>query len=544
MIKKCLIGLGIYTVLAVATVFGLIYYHNYNENCDSLLKTNNAIKTKPSNLDGCYNENSLKINEEKVIYNGVEFDLVSISGLKDKTIQNKINKEIEQTVHSAIDRTDNCSYAWCGETANFSNVLSICINAYSYDGEGDSVYEYLNYNLTNGEKLTFKDLFVDNANYARIISQSLFEQKAKNQYWDNVDAWYANSNVETMYPNNDIVSIDEDSLYNETVSYLKNLDNLEFGFTANSVTFGNDLSADSSYCFLKFIDIKDEVNIYDKYKTSFSIFEDDKIGVKNIFNFSDYNANGENVYLGYVANNVFVDFNYDDGKMYISSEQVMPEEYKAAFQNKVDLELKEFDKVVKEAKADSKNFYAIFESFESDIYDQYNNGLSTFDMSDAYITTKYYTVYKVPNDYADEYKEKIRDAYQNKFFSSDTWKVLDYNYDKEGNLIEDEFMTRIQESKYYNYKTGEEYKDIEDFFHDDFDYKDYAFQVLLERLNFPECEESYEEIQALFDNAEFTLDNYGFQIDIEGHDDIWCHVAWSDYYKSVLKMFDSEGEEY
>lgn len=161
-----------------------------------------------------YNMNDLKILDKKYtekliekneIYDYETYKLtinyVQIEGLKNKTIEEKINKEIRDKVFSMytkeevndnnIQRID--IYAIC--QANYGNVLSILItkNLEVKNSKGYNDYlwdesESLNYNLKTGEYLEFEDLFTSDASIKNLLTQgaydSLFHLYANNYDYD------------------------------------------------------------------------------------------------------------------------------------------------------------------------------------------------------------------------------------------------------------------------------------------------------------------------------------------------------------------------
>lgn len=155
---------------------------NNEENSVGTLgnETGDTNKTK---FDIKYTNNNLKVNveEQEVTYEneadqgiGDVIKTVSkfeIAGLKNKTVQNKINNEIKGIID--FYRGQNCIVK-IEATANFSDVLSVKIWASNMDKVNPASRSLgLNYRLDNGEKLRLQDLFNANRDVRTAIKESL-----------------------------------------------------------------------------------------------------------------------------------------------------------------------------------------------------------------------------------------------------------------------------------------------------------------------------------------------------------------------------------
>ncbi len=155
---------------------------NNEENSVGTLgnETGDTNKTK---FDIKYTNNNLKVNveEQEVTYEneadqgiGDVIKTVSkfeIAGLKNKTVQDKINNEIKGIID--FYRGQNCIVK-IEATANFSDVLSVKIWASNMDKVNPASRSLgLNYRLDNGEKLRLQDLFNANRDVRTAIKESL-----------------------------------------------------------------------------------------------------------------------------------------------------------------------------------------------------------------------------------------------------------------------------------------------------------------------------------------------------------------------------------
>ena len=130
-----------------------------------------------------YKNNNLKINAEQQNIatendpnSGQSIPITAtskfeIQGLKNKTVQDKINNEIKGIIdfykeHNCITKVE--------AIANFSDVLSIHIWALSLDTANPAYRSLgLNYRLDNGEKLQFQDLFNTKGDARIALKESL-----------------------------------------------------------------------------------------------------------------------------------------------------------------------------------------------------------------------------------------------------------------------------------------------------------------------------------------------------------------------------------
>ena len=116
----------------------------------------------------------------------VQIQYIQIDGLKNIDVQNKINSELKTVALSQYEKGElmnkNLEYVHiCSNLlADFANILSVRVIKYAYGAESDyQPYEShkwigLNYDLSTGEKISFWDLFTNDANIKSIISQSAY----------------------------------------------------------------------------------------------------------------------------------------------------------------------------------------------------------------------------------------------------------------------------------------------------------------------------------------------------------------------------------
>lgn len=536
MLKKCLIGLAIYTVVAIGIMFGMIYYHNANADQTEWNLNSNLIVGKGSDPYGTYDQNDLVINDVDMDYKGFEFRISQISGLKDDKIENKINQDIKKTIFDYVDKynTDNI---YVSPYSNFGNTISFFVSCYSDDEK--SHYKGLNYNLITGEKLKFEDLFCDNANYAKVFYTGLFDESSRDEYWDALDEFYSSDPDEYFNDEDFIACADDDQIYRDVKKYLAKMDELDFAFSENYVLL---VKLDGEGLMnIRFDTIKDIVNIFDKYKTTFSIYEEDGIGAKGVINFSGYHPDGQSDKFGFIGDNVFVDSTYNDGTYYDEDFQKADPKYFELFNKELNERRVFVDDTIKKAKSDKNNFYIIFDHLNSYIASDstYNEEANKWDrrMYDICEFNIYSNVYVIPKDvYNNEYKDILYDGYRkgNLGFGGD--RRLSYDYDDDGNIIPEKYGTLNNYDKVYNYMQGIEITELAQIFNDDYDYKNALFNTWYGDFINAGYDLPLEEVQTIFENCTFDISSYGVDIHNDDYDDVYSYMSYSQFEDGALNF--------
>lgn len=250
----------------------------------------------------------------------ITVNYVQISGLKDKSIESKINNEIAATVSNLKDEyKDKVNMlninALC--TANFENVLSVRIDLFAEleNEEYISKYYGLNYNLANGDEISFKDVFTSNAAIKSILSKSAYDSLiVKTVGGDSVtlyddpllegdEDYNANIDFDPVSPKK--FSNVEDEVF-KIMSYYSSGKEIQFSFSPSNV-----------YAYINDTAIKipmkhylNQIAIYNRYKSNEDIYDG---------SYSDYIENNAIPVL-LPINNSGVQLNYDtyDGTSGIS----------------------------------------------------------------------------------------------------------------------------------------------------------------------------------------------------------------------------------
>lgn len=282
--KALICFLIIFTIVAVGVTAALIYLTNNKEAETSKAPENiqnnvEEIKDESnlaSKLTDMYSENPIEIelyyyydgvtkkesqyaegeNEDYLKEHEKKCSYIQINGLKDKTVQNKINKEIEETTKKLLDKC-NSSYAIL--EGNYANVISISISSEEFAETGDYTgSQTLNYRLDTGEQIQFEDLFTNKAYIKTILTQSAYKQYIKDNHYDFLDL--------------------DDVDYSKVESYAYNIVNryingekFLFAFSYNEIY----LIFNNEYITINMEDFYNNIAIYKRYLTDKDIYEND-----------------------------------------------------------------------------------------------------------------------------------------------------------------------------------------------------------------------------------------------------------------------------
>ena len=233
-------------VIITATAIYLTNEGYFNLQNDKINEVKQENIEKPIISDGLgvktledrFTENALTLTEKQYYpkpqekdsmetYFPIEVHYVQIDGLRNVSIQDRINTEIKETAISLVDGTEMSKYnlrniyVYAECTANYSNVLSINIyriyidknqNLYKVNGK-DYVFIGLNYDLNTENKISFSDLFTNDAGTKNIISQSAYNSFASE---------YLNLIYEESNWSGDMNEIDYSSIEDRVIKVMQN----------------------------------------------------------------------------------------------------------------------------------------------------------------------------------------------------------------------------------------------------------------------------------------------------------------------------------
>lgn len=551
--KKVIIGMAIFIILAFTITIGLAHYSNHvktnesgNDSYEWKLGMDSA--EKGANRYGFYDENDLHTDSTNIEHNGVLFDFVTIDGLKDKKIEKSINDEIKNKVIEILDdkhvtTNDNFYINVCG---NFQNILSIYIHV--YDDEKTYMYT-MNFDLTTGKQFSFEDVFVKGANLEGIISKVMRRSMTIDEYYNMLDDFYS---THDYFDDRDfIVSIDEDELYKKTLDFLSSKDKL-FYVTPSYMTF----IYEDYYYEVLFKDFSNDIAIYDKFDTAFSIFERNDIGYHDIINFSQRDHYYDTIKYGFVEKNLFVDVMQADFSMdknYISEDSTMKIDNLKKISNENIKEVNaKIEQLRKTAKRNPDKMYIYFDTIDTRIAnssyfdDEYEEWIYTF--GDLACITNNESSYVMPmSSYEKTGKDDLYNAYQERFYSGYIILYYDGEYADMSNYPEGlEIHNSVYEdaSRYYDIYTCKEITSVFEIIKEDSDYLDIIAADIFEDVqsvmsyddNAPIQSITYEEAYELAKNATLKVNDTGIRVylNIEDGERYYIYANYDEFDSDML----------
>lgn len=353
--KAKIIFVTIFSVICLVTTAMLIVYHNIDieekneENQQEVATVTDEQNIPGIDLKGTYNQNDLIIEEKAVTQEKIEIRYLQISGLKDKTVQDKINKEIEQiAINCYKEKVENLNQViniqvgmW--EASNFSNTISFELSyTAKIDDDDDGYYQGflgLNYDLNTGNKVTIDKIFTADAPIENILRQSAYHSLIQNRTEDNLAGDFVVSN----YGN-----IEEEMA--EFVKLYKDGKITEFYYTPISI---NIYYREDQVITINMEDFAEYIALYNRYLNVESIFENSDIGIKNLYTLTR-RYNDVYYYTNYQNEaNYFIDISID-------FQSTPNDEFaKKIIQNKItDIE-KEIEKIKQKVSENTNNFYIL-----------------------------------------------------------------------------------------------------------------------------------------------------------------------------------------
>ena len=436
----------IFLVIVLVVILGLeIYLYFFkssdkqvNDNITNDINQKKGVKIDTKHLADLYTG----YNSDNLTYDGVkESDQVyytTISGLKNKTIENKVNKKIKEKIDKLKVNLDANHSVSNKIVSNFENTLSIgfCINEKDSNGkfyecdEWSSYSDSLNLDLTSGKELKITDV----VNTKPVLKKQLLS-KAYEDFSKKVGIVCEGGPCEIENPDYSMVEDEQFSIASkfnkEDYYFVFNPKQLQVVFNNTKIknvqtcwdktdgcykakvggadTFVKDNYETTYTAKIDLLDLLDNLIIYDKFKTNDTIYEKDstKIDRKFIFEKTEDDAYES----GFIENDKYlVDYSLID-----------------IFDKKFPSKVKE--SLLKEMITNNDKFtvYDVFGSVQSiGSYDYFvNQGGTTYD----YV---YYNVYQYDLD-KNVFEENKKQIYIDKYSKIDTSEGPSYIYDVKTN---------------------------------------------------------------------------------------------------------------
>lgn len=313
-VRNMILFILLFAVVCAGVTYYLIYKknngktfgsdeNNVNSNADSTSKQSVQVADDGlglKSLNETYKRNNLMINIVEDgsgpliesygrTYHKIEIKSIKISCLKNTEIQDKINSEIEQNVNAMKTKCDEVGdyryaniNAMC--TANFADTLSIIITGNYFDGKTTKYFDnvYLNYDLSTGNKIQFKDMFTNTAAVKSILSKSAYDTAISNPgtiiYRDEnkLDETPIFSNDEEYNARTEM----SDSLYEElevsTFKFVNDYNNggeYNFYFSPRSICVENKYSTKNKIVVIPIKDYYSQIAIYNRFKSQDNLYD-------------------------------------------------------------------------------------------------------------------------------------------------------------------------------------------------------------------------------------------------------------------------------
>ena len=281
-------------------------------------KENDNEKKYLCNINEKYSFNSLEIKD--IIDDKINY--IEISGLKNKTIQDRINTEIKDVVYKQKQKFSNSNnvYIRCEVAGNFANILSLYINCNSYGDNNnyERSTETLNYDLNTGNKIKFEDLFIKSTPIKLPLIEAVYEALAFS--YEVKGEFGSDEFMDSLNMDNRDTSEYEDIFLKVSSIYDNIKNDLKFIVSPYQISI-YELPIEQLDRVVK-IDMykyKDYIAIYKRYLLGNDIYEKD-IGMKDIYTFTIpfsnvYCKNYEHSYYGYPSKNLFTNVSYQTSNM-------------------------------------------------------------------------------------------------------------------------------------------------------------------------------------------------------------------------------------
>ena len=563
--KKLVFGILIFAVVAVLVTGVLITLKlNKNENIDNASgdKGGETIvlnNEKTLDLYGTYDENDIEIEEVLEVVESInkEVEIPVIKGLKNKNVENKINADMKKRITEKLIEFFNkngdigSQYIYVG--ANFANVISInwSINYYKENYEDKTENVTLNYELINGERLNFEDLFIKDADLYTIARKAFYRIVAKSQvtyggmddfydihYDEKNEIWVGTTFSEVDEITGDYYEVEKEYIPNLTdydinkmMTEFINESKKDFYFTPSKIFIINDVNSYS--CCVEFEDIAEDIVIYDKYLTKESLYETSDIGNKNIWTCAI--PTGSHFQYGFAEDNFYYDIimNRNEYLYEFKTDYPFKDSIKKLEKKIIELGRGKIEEYRKIAKENSDKFYAVLIELDisCDVNEPYNILLSS----------KVTESIGIENIVAKkEIMDKIIECYR---YNNVGMYYSGLNLAFYGNYLIDindtswKNLEKKTETKVYDARNLKEITSISEVFKEDVDYMSIIENLLRSELIWREKGISNERLIQLMENSTYSLRDYGIEAKVPGFDyDII--LQFRDMDKSLLKIYD------
>ncbi|MBO5179080.1 MAG: YARHG domain-containing protein [Clostridia bacterium] len=573
--KKIFIGIFIFAIISFS-ITGVLITIKTNQNNEYTSESDETVienqkndlnKEKTLDLYGTYDKNDLKIEEikEQIKYVATPINIPTISGLKNKEVETKINNDIRERIidkfneninkYTQVGHIDTSVYTY----ANFANVISIEVSfRYQENDEYKSENIFLNYELINGERLKFEDLFVTNVDMHEILRKAFYKVLASNNVWTDpyfdkesgewkIDIYegYDEQKGTSIFKETDYIPELSEYDVNKMLKSFINSENKYFYFTPTTIYI--EVKKESEYYYdrfvsIDFIDIAQYVAIYDKYLTKESLYINSNIGTKKLWNCTNFNTEGY-YETGFAEDNLYYEIT-------LNYKYEAPSDY--PFEEAIQI-LKNRD--IKKASEKLEEYKQIARNNKDKFYMVIINPYISYDYNYRYQFAEYRSDEKYYNlilnginnciGYVDiELKEKIiKDIVQ--FARNDNsvgylqYFLTSYEFEKTYGDAQVEKNTH-DESRLYDARTLLEINSVESIFKKNIDYISELESELREELTRHSNNETQQEIDEIVENAIFELNYDSIEVRRKDTKELITFISFYDIDNNLLNVYDIE----
>ncbi len=281
--KSRIIFVATFSAICIIITTVLVIYNNIdiNQN-ESEENTSKSIKIEKDvqgiDTKGTYNQNSVKFEEKSYKSDKVESYYCKMSGLINKTIENKINTELEQIAlncyREKAKELKNIEKirVYVTNRGNFANTVSFQI-VYTIENTKTNYYYQeqigLNYDLRTGKEIELKDLFTSDAPIRDILRKSLYNGLLLYNTEDKL--------------NGEIIVKDYTDIEDDICQFIKKYESgehIDFSYNAKMINVQYDKTKEFRIYMGEY---PEYMAIYNRYLTKEDLYADNSIGFKNIY---------------------------------------------------------------------------------------------------------------------------------------------------------------------------------------------------------------------------------------------------------------------
>lgn len=279
---------------------------------------------KRVSLSDTFKINNLEIKEEIEEYGEdigdnrkkVTINYIQISGLKNKTTEDKINRKIKEDCENFVlpeemnnDEIQEITiFAW--NVGNFSNTLSTILskNIYYKDQSLDKCFfDAINLKLDTGEEISFEDLFTPDVSFKNVITQAAYNSMSKK-----INQEHFNQEEEILGEYGEDYEIKEpdyaevENLVFKIVKEFEKNKERKFYFTKSSIFLFTSLGD----LEIPMLDIYEYINIFNLVTPENSLFEAGDLTAETFVFGEDYSKGME--FDGKISNYIYLTvYNYE-----------------------------------------------------------------------------------------------------------------------------------------------------------------------------------------------------------------------------------------